>query len=80
MSIFYADQMCRRVMDCQREQEEHKRKKSLNVQNGNIPAPNQRRGKARFDVTPSICLAINNIDYVLEFIKPFVTGPVQNLP
>ena len=27
----------------------------------------------RFDVTPSICLAINNIDYVLEFIKPFVT-------
>ena len=32
----------------------------------------------RFDVTPSICLAINNIDYVLEFIKPFVTGPVPN--
>ena len=27
----------------------------------------------RFDVTPPICLAINNIDYVLEFIKPFVT-------
>ena len=24
-------------------------------------------------MTPPICLAINNIDYVLEFIKPFVT-------
>ena len=33
----------------------------------------------RFDVTPNICLAINNIDYVLEFIKPFVTGPVPIL-
>ena len=26
----------------------------------------------KFTVTPHLCLAINNIDYVLQFIKPFV--------
>ena len=27
----------------------------------------------KFTVTPNMCMAINNIDYVLEFIKPFST-------
>jgi hypothetical protein len=26
----------------------------------------------KFTVTPHLCLAINNIDYVLQFIRPFV--------
>ena len=28
----------------------------------------------KFLVTPQICLAINDIDYVLQFIDPFVKG------
>ena len=28
----------------------------------------------KFIVTPQICLAINDIDYVLQFIDPFVRG------
>ena len=28
----------------------------------------------KFVVTPQICLAINDIDYVLQFIDPFVRG------
>ncbi len=40
-------------------------------------APNNRarrkKRKPDFVVTPALCLAINNIDYVLEFIRPFVT-------
>ena len=28
----------------------------------------------KFVVTPEICLAINDIDYVLQFINPFVQG------
>ena len=28
----------------------------------------------KFVVTPQICLAINDIDYVLQFISPFVQG------
>ena len=28
----------------------------------------------KFIVTPHICLAINDIDYVLQFIDPFVQG------
>ena len=28
--------------------------------------------KATFEVTPQLCLAINNIDYVLQYIRPFV--------
>ena len=28
----------------------------------------------KFIVTPQICLAINDIDYVLQFIDPFVKG------
>jgi hypothetical protein len=27
---------------------------------------------SKFTVTPHLCLAINNIDYVLQFIRPFV--------
>lgn len=49
-SIFYADQMCRWVVDTQ-----------------------QTDKFGKFIVTPKLCLAINNIDYVLQFIKPFVT-------
>ncbi len=30
------------------------------------------RRKPEFVVTPALCLAINNIDFVLEFIRPFV--------
>ena len=53
MSIFYADQMCRRVIDCQREQqEEHKRRSTQLNDNNNqqqnnnsVPVPNQRRAK-----------------------------------
>lgn len=29
--------------------------------------------KMEFQVTPQLCLAINNIDYVLQYIKPFVS-------
>lgn len=28
----------------------------------------------KYEITPSLCLAINNIDYVLEFIQPFVAA------
>ena len=33
----------------------------------------QQLQQGKFSVTPQLCLAINNIDYVLQFIKPFVT-------
>jgi len=29
-------------------------------------------GSLPLAVTPALCLAINNIDYVLEFVEPFV--------
>ncbi len=29
--------------------------------------------KKEFEVTPQLCLAINNIDYVLQYIRPFVS-------
>ena len=53
MSIFYADQMCRRVMDCQREQQEERKRHSTQLQDNNsqqqnndsVPVPNQRRAK-----------------------------------
>ena len=47
-TIFYADHMCKRVLN----QEQDK--------------------KLTFEVTPQLCLAINNIDYVLQYIRPFV--------
>ncbi|QQP31403.1 Protein unc13 -like protein Dlike, partial [Caligus rogercresseyi] len=28
--------------------------------------------KGKFIVTPELCLSINNIDYVLEYIQPYV--------
>ena len=35
----------------------------------------RKRGiRAKFTVSPQICLAINDIDYVLQFIDPFVKG------
>ena len=38
-----------------------------------VMAIKMKDNAGKFVVTPSLCLAINNIDYVLEFIKPFVT-------
>ena len=46
-TIFYADNMCKRVL-------------------------NQKNTSKEFEVTQELCLAINNIDYVLQYIRPFV--------
>ena len=51
--------MCRRVFESSQQQP---RSSSRGVRNS-----------AKFEVTNELCLAINNIDYVLQFIKPFVT-------
>ena len=51
-TIFYADSMCKRV---------------LNQENAK-----KARENSNFEVTPQLCLAINNIDYVLQYIRPFV--------
>ena len=32
---------------------------------------------AKFQVSESLCLAINNIDYVLQYIQPFVQVPFR---
>ena len=32
---------------------------------------------AKFQVSESLCLAINNIDYVLQYIQPFVQVPFK---
>ena len=31
-----------------------------------------QNNNAEFEITESLCLAINNIDYVLQYIQPFV--------
>jgi hypothetical protein len=31
-----------------------------------------QNNNADFEITESLCLAINNIDYVLQYIQPFV--------
>ncbi len=61
MSIFYADRMCQRVVVSQNEQQRQYQQHHRN------PSGH------KFVVTEPICLAINNIDFVLEFVKPFVT-------
>ena len=33
---------------------------------------NQKNTSKEFEVTQELCLAINNIDYVLQYIRPFV--------
>ena len=68
-SIFYADHMCRRVSIAQKQQQQqqqqHPQSPQQQGENQNQPRP------VKFVVTPGLCLAINNIDYVLQFIKPF---------
>ena len=32
----------------------------------------QKTSSKEFEVTQELCLAINNIDYVLQYIRPFV--------
>ena len=32
----------------------------------------QNNNMAKFQVSETLCLAINNIDYVLKYIQPFV--------
>ncbi|XP_040580539.1 protein unc-13 homolog 4B [Lepeophtheirus salmonis] len=49
-TIFYADQMCKRV-----------------------ETVSKACDKGEFIVTPELCLSINNIDYVLQYIQPYVS-------
>lgn len=86
-SIFYAEHMCRRVMSqtVPRAAAASSSDEGNSAADGGGPsdpdgpraaAPSRakrRKKKPAFVVTPALCLAINNIDYVLEFIRPFVT-------
>jgi hypothetical protein len=56
--------MCKRVMAASMVTSE--------VISNNEVKVNNRTKKAQFAVTPELCLAINNIDYVLQYIQPFV--------
>ncbi len=99
-SIFYAEQMCKRVMSqtIPKQQSNNRRSHNQSGDNDNnddtvnedeaandmdnrtgLPLPptaakrkRNGNGKSDFVVTPALCLAINNIDFVLEFIRPFV--------
>jgi hypothetical protein len=79
MSIFFADQMCHRVLQCQKEQQRQHQEQREQHQSNNQPVPNERRRRhasassQKFSVTPEICTAINNVDYVLEFVRLFIT-------